>query len=375
MLMVPKMKKTITVIYDRRKRASRDKKGAVEICVSYGGERKRIATGVLVFPGEWRNGKVIRRDDAQELNERIEDVYESVASLTEKSDFTLDMLDYANGKKSAVDERMQFLEWLEIAIEDNTAVRDGTRAHHKCMLRSLLDSGLFPSWEDVTRQNIAKWDDMLRGRKIQQNTIYGYHKRLRPYLRKAVILGYLKRSPYEAFKPERGKDGGRTFLTEKERNAVERLKLTGTAEIARDLFVFACYTGLSYSDIVKIKRNDVFTERGKQKIWDKRVKTDTPYKITLLPKAVAILKKYKYDLDRLSDVKCNEWLKIIAADAKIDKRLTMHVGRHTFATWALSKGVSIEVVSKMLGHTNITTTQLYAKVLQKSVDEGFGLLG
>jgi integrase/recombinase XerD len=90
---------------------------------------------------------------------------------------------------------------------------------------------------------------------------------------------------------------------------------------------------------------------------------------------VAILKKYKYDLDRLSDVKCNEWLKIIAADAKIDKRLTMHVGRHTFATWALSKGVSIEVVSKMLGHTNITTTQLYAKVLQKSVDEGFGLLG
>ena len=94
----------------------------------------------------------------------------------------------------------------------------------------------------------------------------------------------------------------------------------------------------------------------------------------LLPKAQEILERYDYDLDRFTNQKCNQYLKAIQVMANIRTHLTMHVGRHTFATWALKKGVPIEVVSKMLAHTDIQTTQIYAKVLQEEVTKGFELL-
>lgn len=109
-------------------------------------------------------------------------------------------------------------------------------------------------------------------------------------------------------------------------------------------------------------------------IRDKRTKTGNQYTIVLLPKALAILRKYNFNLNLLSNQKCNEQLKLIAHMAKIHINLTMHVGRHTFATWALSKGVGIQVVSKMLSHADISMTEKYAQVLQSSVYEGYDLL-
>ncbi|MCF0209212.1 MAG: tyrosine-type recombinase/integrase [Bacteroidaceae bacterium] len=89
---------------------------------------------------------------------------------------------------------------------------------------------------------------------------------------------------------------------------------------------------------------------------------------------MAILEKYNYNFKILSAQKINMHLKTVAAKAGVDINLTFHVGRHTFATWALSVGVPIEQVSKMLAHADITTTQIYAKVLQKDVDRGFDIL-
>jgi integrase len=140
---------------------------------------------------------------------------------------------------------------------------------------------------------------------------------------------------------------------------------------ARDMFIFACYTGLAYSDLIKVSRDDIFREGNDLCIVDKRQKTGTQYNIILLPKALEILERYNYNINLMTNQKCNDNLKLIAHMANIPINLTMHVGRHTFATWALSRGVSIETVSKMLAHSDVGTTERYAKVLPAALVSGY----
>ena len=109
-------------------------------------------------------------------------------------------------------------------------------------------------------------------------------------------------------------------------------------------------------------------------IFDRRKKTNEDYFIALMPSAVEILEKYDYQLPIISNMKYNDYLKVVAAMAGVQP-LTSHMGRHTFAVYALNKGVPIEVVSKILGHTDIKTTSIYAKIVGKSVLDAFKKIG
>lgn len=143
-------------------------------------------------------------------------------------------------------------------------------------------------------------------------------------------------------------------------------------------FVFACYTGLSYSDIFKLNKTH-FQKGDDNNYWIivDRTKTDTRCRIPLLPEALEILKKYEgqqliKSSDRLlpvsSNQKMNAYLKELVDICGIQKNLTMHVARHTFATSVtLSNGVPMETVSKMLGHTSLKTTQIYARILDTKI--------
>ena len=145
--------------------------------------------------------------------------------------------------------------------------------------------------------------------------------------------------------------------------------------LIRDLFVFSCLTGLAYIDLANLKGENIVTLNGVEWIKGRRVKTGTLINVVLLDIPKRLILKYTDDKRRkehlfpiISNQKMNEYLKEIAAICDIDKNLTCHIARHTFATMALSKGVPIESVSKMLGHTNIRTTQIYAKVTDKKIE-------
>ncbi|WP_245693458.1 site-specific integrase [Salinimicrobium catena] len=173
----------------------------------------------------------------------------------------------------------------------------------------------------------------------------------------------------------------RGFLTEKEITAIERLRFpTERLEVVRDLFIFSCYTGISFGDIMLLSAENLMSgEDGNDWIITKRKKTLNPVKIPLLSKAQRIILKYRdsprtvvYDslLPRISNQKANAYLKEIQAQAKINKKLTFHLARHTFATTiTLSNGVPLETISKLLGHSELRTTQIYAKVVEKKVSE------
>ena len=150
--------------------------------------------------------------------------------------------------------------------------------------------------------------------------------------------------------------------------------------MVKDIFLFCCYTGYAFVDVEKLSRKDLGRGiDGDYWIFTERKKTGITSNVPLLPKAMEIIKKYNdhhgcINSDKLLPVKSNQkmnaYLKEVADLCGITKNLTMHMARHTFATTVtLSNGVPIETVSKMLGHTKLATTQIYAQVLENKVSD------
>ncbi len=369
----------IKLVFDRRKTASATTKGSVEIEVTWKRERIRLSTGVSVLKQQWKGSEVVNHPEAAELNAKIRSLLKTMQDkfnhmAESNSEINLSVLK-ATRKAKVIGGRTDFLDWLEDRIAKRL-IKESTRKHHMTVLKSLREFGKIKTFTDVTSRNIKLWDDYIRSLdKVNcQASVHGYHKRLRPYMQEALELQLIDTNPYANVKIPRGKSEGIRFLSEEERDRIEELELFGMMEKTRDMFIFSCYTGLAYSDLIKIKKEDVFQKGDDYCIRDRRTKTGNQYTIVLLPKALAILRKYNFNLNLLSNQKCNEQLKLIAHMAKIHINLTMHFGRHTFATWALSKGVGIQVVSKMLSHADISMTEKYAQVLQTSVYEGYDLL-
>jgi site-specific recombinase XerD len=197
---------------------------------------------------------------------------------------------------------------------------------------------------------------------------------------RALRSGWLKKDPYEEMRLTL-KETDRPYLTDDELNRLTSHDLKNTRlELVNDLFVFSCYTGLAYADVKKLVKAELeHTSDGMWWIKTRRQKTKQRSQIPLLDIAKQIIDKYtnlselRADdavLPVLSNQKLNAYLKEIADLCKIEKNLTFHVARHTFATTVtLQNGVSIEAVSRMMGHTNIQSTQHYARIVDKKIAE------
>jgi len=212
-----------------------------------------------------------------------------------------------------------------------------------------------------------------------------YIKHLKKIVNHCIANNWLKQNPFINFKSS-AKAKERTYLTQQELDAITNKKFVVERLVqVRDVFVFCCYTGLSYADVKKLRRNEIgIGMDGDKWIFTSRQKTDTSSRIPLLPVALTILNRYQDHpqcenkgllLPVLSNQKMNAYLKEIADLSDVVKHLTFHLARHTFATTVtLSNNVPIETVSKMLGHTNIKTIQHYAKILDLKVSHDMAAL-
>ena len=185
---------------------------------------------------------------------------------------------------------------------------------------------------------------------------------------------YITNDPFAGFKIS-FKKSNRVYINKQELHTLKNITLNDSLSKVRDIFLFACYTGLSYIDLYNLSLKNIRKGYDNlQWIYVKRHKTNIPSNIPILPPAFSILKKYKKqkNINRIfpmiSNQKMNKALKEIAHLCNFNKNLTFHSARHTFATTiTLTNGVPIETVSKMLGHNNIKTTQLYARVIDSKI--------
>ena len=222
-------------------------------------------------------------------------------------------------------------------------------------------------------------------RSCEHNTAIKYIINFKKIIRIAYANEWISRDPFFHWKAS-WKTKEKQFLTQAELDTLQNKKsFLPRLDLVRDIFVFCCYTGLAYADVKQLQQEDIIIGvDGYRWIKMARKKTKAISSIPLLPPAEAIIEKYSdhpYVLDGkgvlpvLTNQKSNAYLKEIADVCGINKNLTTHLARHTFATTVtLSKGVSISTVSKMLGHRSLKTTQIYAKVLDSKIAEEMSVL-
>lgn len=223
--------------------------------------------------------------------------------------------------------------------------------------------------KDITVEFIIDFDHYLRTvDKNQHNTAVKYCINLKRIINDCVLRGYLARNPFQFYKT-RYKFVFPVFLNEEEVNHLQTLSLMKRSHLlVRDLFIFQCYTGLSYTDLISLSRNDI-TERD-NRLWiiKARQKTGIVAVIPLLPQAANLIDKYNKSNPRQNCIfpaysiqKYNLYLSKIGLEAGLTKRLSSHVGRRTFGNLALTRGISINVISKILGHSStLITEKIYA---------------
>jgi site-specific recombinase XerD len=233
---------------------------------------------------------------------------------------------------------------------------------------------------------ITEYEFYLRSvRNCANNTAVKYIKNFHKIINQCLANGWLNKDPFFNYK-SKVKEVERVYLTEEEiQNIINKDFKIERVSMVRDIFIFSCFTGLAYVDVKQLTKSHISLGiDGDKWIFKNRQKTDTTSKIPLLPMAMEIVDKYKNHptcinenrlLPILSNQKMNAYLKEIADVCEINKELTFHTARHTFATTiTLSNGVPIETVSKMLGHTNLKTTQHYAKILDKKISNDMMIL-
>jgi site-specific recombinase XerD len=240
--------------------------------------------------------------------------------------------------------------------------------HHRSLMRRMADFGCFKTFKDVTYENVADFDNYIRQFCQSQPTIHRRHAMFRRFIRIAIHHGLCKYDPYVDFVIRKGKSRTPVFLMEEE---VERIRhwqpINERLSHVRDCFLFQCLTGMAYADMRKFCRQDIEIMDGDKVIRSNRKKTDESFVSYFLPEAEAIAERYDYELPVISNQKYNDYLKVIAAACDINKNITTHTGRHTYATYLINREVSIETVARAMGHSNIRITQGYARMLGRTV--------
>ncbi|RKR80157.1 site-specific recombinase XerD [Mucilaginibacter gracilis] len=398
------MKSNFSLLFYIRKQKNY-KGGAMPIYIriTVNGRRADLSTGREREPAKWNSkaGRAIgTRQETKSLNNYLDSLQSKVREAhqtlidTHQPITTENLTNQFTGKTQQSRYLMQlFLEHnakvkalIGNGFEANTLKGYNTSEKH---LTSYLKENYGKSDIEINQLDyafIAGFEFYLKTTcKISGVSAAKYIKHLKKIVNYCLANGWLKQNPFINYKST-VKAKERTYLTQEELDMIANKKFSiERLSQVRDIFVFSCYTGLSYADVKKLKRFEISNGiDGESWIFTSRQKTDTSSRIPLLPAASAILHRYEDHpecqvkdivLPVLSNQKMNSYLKEIADLSVIHKHLTFHLARHTFATTVtLSNGVPIESVSKMLGHTNIKTTQHYAKILDLKVSKDMAQL-
>lgn len=283
------------------------------------------------------------------------------------------LLDYHNGKMKNV------LKYGTLKNYTTTSkyLKDYLKIKHKSLDIYLkqIDYGFTLGFEGFLREKPS----------LNNNGVMKHMERFKKLMRLALHLEWIEKNPTLRFKLRFDK----VDMVYLDRQELERILdkefEQGTLKVTRDIFVFACYTGLAYADVKALKQDHLRTGiDGGKWIYIRRRKTDTQVRIPLLEEAQIILERYrthpKVDNQEIllpvySNQKTNQYLREIAEAVNLGKRLSFHAARHTFATTVtLANGVPIETVSKLLGHHKISTTQIYARVVDTKISNDINAL-
>jgi site-specific recombinase XerD len=342
-----------------------------------GGKKIEIATSVVLSEKDWSESlqRVKRRNKLHERHNSILDAYDKKALKYLINNFideetTLTLSQFKDHILSTGQVDGSFTDYiLNYLNENKSRLRLESWWSYKSQITKLLKFKKIISFADITEKFINDYHYyMLYTLRNNENTASKSLRSLRTFVNITLRYGYIKNNPFR-FITIKKVDGKRDFLTTDELNKLAEAYSTGEIikTIEREIlqyFLFSCYTGLRYSDLKSLKMGSIETNTIKINMH----KTSQFVSIPLTQKSLQLLPtKMSSESDPVFRIYCNKVtnrvLKQLGLRYEIPKKLTCHVARHTFATVSITLGIPIEVVSKLLGHTNLKTTQVYAKIV------------
>lgn len=371
------MKKHVRVVYDRKKVSAKTGTGKIELSIYLQeGERKWITVG-KASPSEWM--AIAESTTIQAKVTHYEEVIKAMVLLQEDMTIEnfnrhaeLDELNINQGKimYKGTDLRQPFVDYCLDHVEKEGLAKNSIK-DTKVAFNLVKESGYLKTFADLTKSNIIAFDKWLRKDNNRSDyTIHGYHKKVKKYTKLLFQLEMIAEDPYQYVKFPKGSNKERNPLDESELLKMRKLKCTGHLDRARDLFIFMAYTGLAFCDMELFDFETMTVDRTDYTYIDgERLKTGSNFFTPILPPAMDVLKKYNYKLPLISNQKLNEYCHVIEALCQINKPVTCHIGRHSFATLMINYGFPLESVKRMLGHKDIKTTQIYAKISTKKVED------
>lgn len=363
-------------VYNRKKTAATNREAAVELRITFERKQKYMTTGIRLLPKHWHRGAVVNRIDARELNETLEKLMAEVRQviLDMMGESVMDIFSIQERLKRKRASAISFLEFCE----QRTKIRqygkaDDSKERYNRFMRFFSAWGKIRYFEDVTDANILALDEHLVKKGLKPYSKWNnYHRFLNSFILDAIDEGFLKRNPYKWIRidKEKSKGGIGKYLSPLEFAKVRDVALPSECLLrVRDVFVFQTYTCLSYTDLHDFDVSKIKEVKGMKVYVGNRAKTKQTFTIPLLSPALAVLKKYQNKLPVISNVKYNEYLKVIAQAAGIDKPVSSHWARHTGATLLLNEGgMDLKMVAKICGHSSFKITeQVYANMLDDTV--------
>lgn len=377
-----------------------NKRGAAPLMlrISFNNQRKEFSTGFSLEPSKWDNSKYrvkAKTQEANQINQYIDEAKAKILSIFRDmvldEDISLDrLIDRFLGKDEQTLTLRQLVKYHNENFKSRVGVDFAFSTFEKYEITAkriesfLLEHYKKPDFrlKDLNNRFITDFDYYLKTvHKNDHNTTTKYCKNLKKILNVAVTNNWIEANPFNGYKCSY-KEVDRIYLSKSELEIIEgkNFKLQ-RLQIAKDMFLFQCYTGLSFCDMAKLNKEDISNGiDSNQWILIRRKKTDTRSAIPLLPQALRIIDKYKdNEGNKLLPCTCiqkfNSYLHELAELCGINKNLTSHVGRRTFATTiALANGIGLETISKVLGHSSTKVTQLYAVVTDLKLSEDMQLL-
>ena len=372
------MKKNVKVVFDRKNQAAKTGTGKIEICIYLSREERKWETVGTADVETWE--VVAQNKNILAKVKHYEQVINAMRMLGEEltvENFNKHIFQAKAPSKpdekvlfNGNDQRQSFVEFCREHIEKEN-LRPNSLKGFNVVFDSIENSGILNTFADLTPANVRAYDAWLHSQNNKTDyTIYGYHKKVHKYTRLLWRTEMIPSDPYEHVKFNKGSNKERVPLTEADLLKMREAEYTGRFDRVRDMFIFMAYTGLAYCDMSVFNFETMTAQHGNIYYIDgSRLKTGSKFFTPILPPAMEVLKKYNYKLPVISNQKLNDYCHLIQDDLKINKEITCHIARHSFATLMLTYGVPMENTQRMLGHKNITTTQIYGKILKKNVEE------
>jgi len=371
------------VVYNRKKRLLPNGTALVQIEAYLFFKKKYFSTGIYLTPEQWDNKhrKVKNHPNALKLNRQLSDFVAKMQGYeldrrNAGKPFSLDILgEFIKGNVTT-----SFTEFMKREIEADKTSAVATKTGQFTTLNMLQSFKKDISFDELNFELLTNFERFLFNNGLHTNTVHKYFRHIRKFVNLAINkdLFDLNKYPFRKFKAKT-ETTSREFLTPEEFTSFENITLKPKqAHLQKilDMFLFSCYTGLRFSDVSTINKNNLQTIDGNLWLNITMIKTTEPVQIPLYllfdGKPIEIINRYsshdrKYFFDDYTNQHVNRELKELAKIAGVTKTVTFHTARHTQATYLLYKGVAITTVQKLLGHKKLQTTQIYSKVIPKTI--------